>query len=127
MRGLNVRDLSSENDFENAIANLSSAFEAAYSSLQAIDGGMANQFDERFKDFSEPMLASEISVALCEHYEAIQKGKSDTGKRAWFDRLGEDRIYLRHQYRESIAEPMPGRFVHDYRGRPIRNFYKDLR
>jgi hypothetical protein len=127
MRGLNVAGVGSDVDFENATAKLSADFEAAYLSLQVIDPGLAIQFDERFKNFSDPMLASEISLALCEHHEAIQRGKSETGKRAWFDRLGEDRIYLRHQYRESIAEPSPGRFVHGYRGRPIRSFYKDLR
>ena len=127
IRGLNVKDLGNEIDFENAIANLSSAFESAYSSLQAIDSGLASQFDERFKNFSDPMLPSDISITLCEHHEAIQKGKSESGKRAWFDRLGDDRIYLRQQYRDNVAEPMPNRFVHDYRGRPIRNFYKDIR
>ena len=127
MCGLKVTDLGDESDFENAIGNLSAAFEAAYSSLQEIDSGLASQFDERFKDFSDPMLAGEISIALCEHHEAIQKGKSDSGKRPWFDRLGDDRIYLRQQYRDNVAEPMPNRFVHDYRGRPIRNFYKDIR
>jgi hypothetical protein len=73
------------------------------------------------------MESSEIAVALCEHHESIQRGKSESGKRTWFDRLGEDRIYLRQQYRESISDPMADRFVHDYRARPIRNFYKDLR
>jgi len=127
LRGLVVTDLGRESNFENSAANLSAAFDAAYTAIQAIDSGLASQFDDRFKDFSDPMLVTEIAIALCEHHEAIQKGKSDSGKRAWFDRLGDDRIYLRHQYRENVQGPLPGRFVHDYRGRPIRNFYKDLR
>jgi hypothetical protein len=73
------------------------------------------------------MAASEVAVALCDHHESIQRGKGQSGKRAWFDQLGDGRIYLRQQYRENISDPMPNRFVHDYRARPIRNFYKDLR
>jgi hypothetical protein len=127
MRGLKVTELGGESSFVDAVADLSSAFESAYAALQSLDGRLANEFDERFRAFAEPMVSSETAVALCEHHEAIQRGKSDAGKRTWFDRLGEDRIYLRQQYRESIADPMPDRFVHDYRARPIRNFYKDLK
>ncbi|MFH1605491.1 MAG: hypothetical protein ABIH03_16470, partial [Pseudomonadota bacterium] len=49
------------------------------------------------------------------------------GKRPWFDRLAPDRIYMRHRYREAKRPIAPDRFVHDYRGRPIRNFYFDLK
>ena len=127
MRGLNVTELGGEPAFVGAVADLSSAFESAYVTLQAFDGRLASEFDERFRAFSEPMESSETAVALCEHHEAIQRGKSESGKRTWFDRLGDDRIYLRQQYRESITDPLPDRFVHDYRARPIRNFYKDLK
>lgn len=127
LRGLVVTELRRESDFKESVAELSRAFEDAYTVIQAIDSGLATQFDERFKDFSDPMPADEIAVVLCKHHESIQNGKSDSGKRAWFDRLGDDRIYLRHQYRENVQDPLLGRFVHDYRGRPIRNFYKDLR
>ena len=127
MRGLKVTELGVESKFVTAVAGISSAFESAYATLQAFDGRLAIEFDERFRAFAEPMESSETAVALCEHHESIQRGKSESGKRTWFDRLGEDRIYLRQQYRESISEPMPDRFVHDYRARPIRNFYKDLR
>ena len=127
MRGLKVTELGVESKFVTAVAGISSAFESAYATLQAFDGTLAIEFDERFRAFAEPMESSETAVALCNHHESIQRGKSVSGKRTWFDRLGEDRIYLRQQYRESISEPMPDRFVHDYRARPIRNFYKDLR
>ncbi|QDV25302.1 hypothetical protein [Aureliella helgolandensis] len=127
IRGLTVTDLGSDQAFESSAANLTDAFEAAYTSLQVIDNGLASQFDERFQRFSGLMPVEEVSIALCEHHEAIQKGKNDSGKRTWFDRLGGDRIYLRHQYRENVPGPQPDRLVHAYRGRPIRNFYKDLR
>lgn len=126
-RGFKVTEIGVEATFVKAVADLSSAFESAHAALQTFDGRLASEFDERFRAFAEPMSSSEIAIALCEHHESIQRGKSESGKRTWFDRLGEDRIYLRQQYRESISDPMPDRFVHDYRARPIRNFYKDLR
>jgi hypothetical protein len=126
-RGFKVTEIGLEPRFIDAVGDLSSAFESAYATLQALDGRLASEFDDRFRTFAEPMESSEIAVALCEHHESIQRGKSESGKRTWFDRLGEDRIYLRQQYRESISDPMPDRFVHDYRARPIRNFYKDLK
>lgn len=126
-RGFKVTEIGIESTFVEAVADLSSAFESAYATLQAFDGRLASEFDDRFRTFAEPMESSEIAVALCAHHESIQRGKSESGKRTWFDRLGDDRICLRQQYRESISDPMPDRFVHDYRARPIRNFYKDLR
>jgi hypothetical protein len=127
MRGLKVTELGVESKFVIAVADLASAFESAYAALQALDGRLASEFDERFRAFAEPMHSSESAVALCDHHESIQRGKSDAGKRTWFDRLGDDRIYLRQQYRESISDPTPDRFVHVYRARPIRNFYMDLK
>lgn len=126
-RGFKVTEIGFESTFVEAVADLSSAFESTHATLQEWDGRLASEFDERFRAFAEPMASSEIAIALCEHHESIQRGKSESGKRTWFDRLGDDRIYLRQQYRESISDPMPVRFVHDYRARPIRNFYKDLR
>jgi hypothetical protein len=72
------------------------------------------------------MDARQCALALCVLHEAVQRGKSFEGKRSWFDRIGPDRIYIRHQYREQRREILPGRYVHDYRGRPIRRFYFDV-
>ena len=58
--------------------------------------------------------------------EAVQRAKSAAGKRPWFDRIGQDRIYIRHAYREARPTIQPDRYVHDYRGQPIRRFYFDL-
>ena len=66
------------------------------------------------------------TVVLCDHHEAIQKRKSATGKRPWFDRPGPDRIFIRQRYRLPRRQIQPDRFVHDYRGRPIRKFHADL-
>jgi hypothetical protein len=80
----------------------------------------------RFKAFGEPMNAGQCAIALCSHHEVVQRGKSAEGKRSWFDRLGQDRIFVRHAYREPTSDIQPSRYVHDYRGKPIRRFYMDL-
>ncbi len=72
------------------------------------------------------MNPAQCTLAICEHHETIQKYKSADGKRPWFDRLGPDRIYMRHRYRGPRREIAPDRFVHEYRGWPIRRFYRDL-
>jgi hypothetical protein len=75
---------------------------------------------ERFEAFGEPVDAGACAIALCSHHEAVQRAKSADGKRPWFDRLGQDCIHVRHAYREPRREIQPGRYVHDYRGKPIR-------
>jgi predicted component of type VI protein secretion system len=87
---------------------------------------LQNLFAQRFKNFAEPMAVGDCAIALCQHHEAVQRAKSAEGKRAWFDRLGPDRIYIRHAYRDPRPDIQPGRYVHDYRGKPIRRFYFDL-
>ena len=72
------------------------------------------------------MATGACALALCAHHETVQRAKSADGKRPWFDRIGQDRIYIRHAYREPRRESRPGRYVHTYRGWPIRRFYKDL-
>ena len=94
--------------------------------LHDVDSQLASFFDERFARFAEPMNAAESARAICEHHENIQKAKSAEGKRPWFDRLDPARIYMRHRYRLSDREIQPSRYVHDYRGKPLRNFYLDL-
>jgi hypothetical protein len=72
------------------------------------------------------MNDSDCALALCAHHESVQQGKSADGKRPWFDRIGKNRIYLRHAYRTPRRDILPNRYVHDYRGKPIRRFYSDL-
>ena len=72
------------------------------------------------------MDGAACGLALCEHHEAVQRAKSADGKRPWFDRIGHDRIYIRHAYREPRRQIVPERYVHAYRGWPVRRFYSDL-
>jgi hypothetical protein len=125
-RGFEIISIGQDDQFATSLQELDRRYEQARQRLGEVDLQLANLFDERFGVFAEPMTPTECAVALCEHHETIQKHKSADGKRPWFDRLSPDRIYMRHRYREARRAIAPDRFVHEYRGRPIRNFYLDL-
>jgi hypothetical protein len=125
--GFEVATIAHDDEFAESVRGLEQRYEAARRQLGEIDLQYQNLFDERFAPFAEPMSAADCALALCEHHERVQKAKSADGKRPWFDRLGRDRIYIRHQYREGRRPVMPGKYVHDYRGNPIRRFYLDLK
>lgn len=125
-RGFDIPSIGEVGDFATSLDELDRRYEEARRQLGEVDLQLASLFDERFGAFAEPMGAAQVALAICEHHEHIQKHKSADGKRPWFDRLGSDRIYLRHRYREPRRPVAPRKFVHDYRGRPIRRFYRDL-
>ena len=128
-QGLVVDTLAKDKDFSGSVQRLSEQFETAHVALgEAGAGGMAAQgaFRERFAGFSDPMDPATCAHALCEHHVQVQRRKSAAGKRPWFDPLGGGRIYMRHAYRESRRENLPGRYLHEYRGQPIRRFWADL-
>ena len=128
-QGFSVPGIASNPDFKHSIAGLHDRYCGAYRALgEAVVHGLPLQssFMERFVAFSEPMDVGAFALALCSHHEAVQRGKSADGKRPWFDRLGQDRIYIRHAYRIPPRSIEPGRYVHDYRGLPIRRFWSDL-
>lgn len=126
-QGFAVLGIARDVDFKRSVANLHRRFEAAHHALGEVtitSVSLQNLFGKRFGAFAEPMDAEACALALCAHHEAVQKAKGD--KRPWFDRIGHDRIYLRHAYREPRRDIQPDRYVHDYRGLPIRRFYFDL-
>lgn len=128
--GYSVQAIAHDSDFRQSVQGLHQRFEAARKSLAEVTSTsipLETLFSERFVRFSEPLEAAACAIALCSHHEEIQRKKSAEGKRPWFDRLGGDRIYIRHSYRQPRREIQPGRYVHDYRGWPIRRFYQDLR
>jgi len=125
--GFAVPEIARNADFGRSVASLHERFETAHHALNEVaitNVSLQNLFGERFGAFAEPLDAGACAVALCAHHEAIQKAKGD--KRPWFDRISHDRIYIRHAYREPRRDIQPGRYVHDYRGWPIRRFYFDL-
>lgn len=127
--GFFVPEIARDVDFKRSVTGLHDRFEVAHRALGEVTTSnisLQNLFAERFSVFAEPMEPGASALALCSHHEAVQRAKSADGKRPWFDRIGPDRIYIRHQYREPRREIMPGRYVHDYRGWPIRRFYFDL-
>jgi len=128
-QGFALLEIARDHDFKKSVEGLHRRFESTAQALAGVSNAqlsLQNLFAERFGRFAEPMDASDCAMALCTHHEAVQRSKSAEGKRPWFDRLGEARIYVRHAYREERHELQPGRYVHAYRGWPIRRFYKDL-
>lgn len=127
--GYHVPSIGRDPDFSRSMHGLHERFEAAHRALGELTVtslSLPNLFGRRFVAFGEPMDAGASALALCSHHEAVQRAKSAQGKRAWFDRLASDRIYIRHAYREARRDTAPGRYLHDYRGWPIRRFWHDL-
>ena len=125
-RGFVVTDMAGDSEFQDCAELLAEQFEKSHGVLGEVNLGAQGIFQRRFDRFGEPMRPAELALALCEHHEVIQRGKSAEGKRPWFDRLGADRIHVRHNYRVARPKPDPGGYVHDYRGKPIRSFWTDL-
>jgi hypothetical protein len=128
-QGFRVSMIARNKDFRTSVGDLDKRFEAAHRTLgelNLVSISLQNLFGQRFRAFGEPMDAASCAAALCVHHETVQRAKSANGKRPWFDRTAQDHIYIRHQYREPPRDIMPGSYVHDYRGRPIRRFYSDL-
>jgi hypothetical protein len=129
VEGFTVPSIGRDTDFQKSVKELHVRFEKARQALSEVtvaSVSLPNLFTERFQVFAEPMDPGACALALCAHHEAVQKAKSTEGKRPWFDRIGGDRIYIRHAYREQRRDIEPGRYVHDYRGWPIRRFWWDL-
>ena len=127
--GFVVPTIATDKDFQQSVTNLHERFAIAHRALGeigVISLELQNLFKERFQIFAEPLEAAACAISLCEHHSQIQSAKSAEGKRPWFDRIGQDRIYVRHAYREKRRDIRPGRYVHDYRGRPIGRFRADL-
>jgi hypothetical protein len=127
--GFFVHNIARDVEFKKCVKGLHIRFAAAQRALGEItvaNVSLQYLFNRRFEMFADPMDPKVCARALCDHHEATQKGKSAEGKRPWFDRLDRDRIYIRHAYRESRRDIQTDRYVHDYRGQPIRRFYQDL-
>jgi hypothetical protein len=128
-QGFAIPAIGLNDDFKRSVKGLHERFESAHAALgnvSPLGTALQNLFSERFRRFSDPMDTGTCALAICDHHEDIQRGKSADGKRPWFDRLGRDRIYIRHAYRKPLDQIKPDRYVHEYRGWPIRRFYQDL-
>ena len=128
-RGFVVPDVARNQAFRASVNRLDERFAAAHRALGEIAAtafSLPNLFDVRFGKLAEPLDAQTCALAICEHHEAIQRAKSAAGKRPWFDRIGGDRIYIRQAYRIPKPEVASARYLHTYRGEPIRRFRADL-
>ena len=127
--GYVVPDIAGNEAFQASVYCLDERFAAAHRALGEIKVpacSLQNLFDERFGRLAEPMDVQTCALALCEHHETIQRAKSAEGKRPWFDRIGDDRIYIRQAYRIPPPEIASARYLHPYRGWPIHRFQADL-
>ncbi len=127
--GFDVPTIAHDADFKRSVKDLHKRFEAAHNALGEVTNislSVQSLFDERFRAFAEPMDAGTCGIALCTHHEMVQRAKSADGKRPWFDRLGQNHIYIRQAFREAKRDIEPDRYVHDYRCKPIRRFYREL-
>ncbi len=127
--GYVVPHIARKEAFRASVYRLNERFAAAHRALGEITStafSLQNQFDERFGKLAEPMDAQTCALALCVHHEAVQRAKSAEGKRSWFDRIGGERIYIRQAYRIPQPEIASARYLHNYRGWPIRRFRDDL-
>lgn len=128
-KGFFIPDIARDTEFRECVENLHKHFERAQQALGELEGfggALKNMFDARFGAFCEPLGAGACAIALCSLHEDVQRQKSTEGKRPWFDRIGPDRICVRHDYREARPKIDLQSYVHGYRGIPIRRFYKDL-
>jgi hypothetical protein len=128
-RGFSVPSIASDPDFCTCVSGLDHKFTAARAALGTVSGSsLAVQalYTKRFSAFESPMAPGHTALALCTLHKVVQGEKSADGKRPWFDELGGNRIYVRHNYRIEQPSIQPGKYVHGYRGQPIRRFYKDL-
>jgi len=127
IQGFVVTAIAKDEDFVRCVTGLHDRFRKAHDALgQVATPGVSlpNLFTERFRVFAEPMSPDACALALCDHHVEVQKKKGD--KRAWFDALGGGRIFMRLAYREARHDLQLDRYLHDYRGRPIRRFKADL-
>ena len=127
--GFIVTEAAADKDFAKPVAHLHTKACEAHLRLQDLGGRAtvaSNLFDARFARFMEPLSPADCAIGMCAHHEEVQRSKSAEGKRPWFDRLGENRIYLRQAYRIDRRENLPGRYVHGYRTYPIHRFFEDL-
>ena len=127
--GFALPSIADDLEFKSSIHSLSELFFRAHEALgevASVGSIVKNVFAERFTAFSEPLDPVECAHTLCSHHEKVQQGKSAEGKRPWFDRLARDRIYVRHAYRQPRRPIEPDRYLHEYRGWPIRRFFLDL-
>lgn len=126
VREFEVPSLAADSAFRRLAAASHGAYLQALQKVAEVDPGAESRFVERFEPFSEPLPVEQFALALCEHHEKVQLAKSREGKRAWFDRMGPDRIYVRQNYRVVRPTATVDSYVHEYRTNPIRRFYKDL-
>lgn len=128
-QGFDVPSIGKDADFKGCAEGVHRLYAAAQRALGEVkieNASLQNLFAGRFQRFSERTDPASCALELCDHHKRVQRDKGD--KRPWFIPLGNNRIYVRQgrPYREPRRAIQPDRYLHDYRGQPIRKFYNDL-
>lgn len=124
--GCKIGIVEQDKQFTDISAQVHAVFQTAAECLANLSPEMEERFKTRFSRFAAPLSVTALAKELCEHHEWIQCGKSNAGKRAWFERVGPDAIYMRANYRIPEPPELKEGFVHEYRTKPILRFYRDL-
>lgn len=128
-QGLALEELGASLEFQSQTRTLAVDYRRAEEALAKLTGSLGSvstTFHERFESFAT-VSAAQLPELLLSHHEKIQAAKPPEGKRSWFDRLGNGRVFLRHPYRlDDDWEPQPGEYVHPYRSNAIASFLRDL-
>lgn len=102
------------------------AYADAVIQLGEVDPGLRMRVERAFLRLGEANSPTAFAAKLLEHHASIQKAKPPNGKRAWFDRFGDERVAIRPAYTVSEFAPSPDSYVHTYRCQPLTSFAKQL-
>lgn len=129
-QGLTLDELGVSPEFQGQTRSLAVDYrraEEALAKLAGALGSVSTTFHERFELFATVSTA-QLPELLLTHHEKIQAAKPPEGKRSWFDRIDNARVFLRHPYRlDDDWAPRPGTYLHPYRRNAIASFLRDLR
>ncbi|MBU1101434.1 MAG: hypothetical protein KKA84_13625 [Bacteroidetes bacterium] len=122
--GLSVKDLTKHSEFGKLLRDTHLLYDQTYQKLE--QHGIAGDFEKRFSSFSLKYTVEEAILNLLKHHEITQKNKPPHGKKAWYSRSEDGRLYIEAATRKDERPELTDEYVHYYRTRPIYSFLRDL-
>jgi len=83
-------------------------------------------FESLVQKFEAVRSGGDLFLALCDHHNAVQKGKPPEGKRAWFETTANGGVVVRPPYRIDKNPRRREEFVHPYRMFAAASFIQDV-
>jgi hypothetical protein len=121
---LMARDVQAHDVIVHCSRDLSGSYRQAEDRMAAI--GAATGLEERLGVFAIPSSPSDLVELLLEHHETVQAGKSNTGKRPWFEPYRGGWI-VRPPYGTAVPHEPGSGFVHPVRVNALSRFIEDTR